>query len=157
MVLPKFLCLPMILCDFCGPGPRFNIKMSSYRYRKSHCGDKTFLRPSYLHNGISYTGKTSSLYWIRALKTPYGKWPWAMWTSKCTTAETSKPGSKPTVIFYTKCGGLSPWLSHSVGKRIWGAKIIMSIQNYLPMISECNDLFVSFSCSHPYHLPSGIT
>ena len=48
-------------------GPRFNIKMTSYQYRKSHCGDKTILRPSYLHNGISYTGKTTSLYWIRAL------------------------------------------------------------------------------------------
>ena len=41
-------------------------KMSSYRYRKSHCGDKTVVRSSYLHNGISYTGKMSSLYWIRA-------------------------------------------------------------------------------------------
>ena len=40
--------------------------MSSCQYRKSHCGDKTILRPSYLHNGISYTGKTTSLYWIRA-------------------------------------------------------------------------------------------
>ena len=40
----------------------FNIKMSSYQYRKSHCGDKTILRPSYLHNWISYTGKTTSLY-----------------------------------------------------------------------------------------------
>ena len=49
------------------PGSRFNIKMTSYRYRKSHCGDKTILRPSYLHNGISYTGKTTSLYWIRPL------------------------------------------------------------------------------------------
>ena len=48
------------------PGPRFNIKMSSYQYRKSHCGDKTILRPSYLHNGISYTDKTS-LYWIGPL------------------------------------------------------------------------------------------
>ena len=47
-------------------GPRFNIKMTSYWYRKSHCGDKTILRPSYLHNGISYTGKTTSLYWIGA-------------------------------------------------------------------------------------------
>ena len=45
----------------------FNIKMPSYQYRKSHCGDKTIFRPSYLHNGISYTGKTTSLYWIRAL------------------------------------------------------------------------------------------
>ena len=48
-------------------GHRFNIKMTSYQYRKSHCGDKTILRPSYLHSGISYTGKMSSLYWIRAL------------------------------------------------------------------------------------------
>ena len=49
------------------PGPRFNIKMTSYQYRKSHCGDKTILRPSYLNNGISYTGKMTSLYWIRTL------------------------------------------------------------------------------------------
>ena len=49
------------------PGPWFNIKMSSYQYRKSHCGDKTVVRSSYLHNGISYTGKMTSLYWIRAL------------------------------------------------------------------------------------------
>ena len=48
-------------------GPWFNIKMSSYQYRKSHCGDKMILRPSYLHNGISYNGKMPSLYWIRAL------------------------------------------------------------------------------------------
>ena len=47
-------------------GPWFNIKMISYQYRKSHCGDKTILRPSYLHNEISYTGKMTSLYWIRA-------------------------------------------------------------------------------------------
>ena len=49
------------------PGPRFNIKMSSYQYRKFHCGGKTAVRSSYLHIGISYTGKTTSLYWIRAL------------------------------------------------------------------------------------------
>ena len=48
------------------PGPWFNIKMSSYQYMKSHCGDKTVVRSSYLHNGISYTGKMTSLYWIRA-------------------------------------------------------------------------------------------
>ena len=39
----------------------------SYQYRKSHCGDMTFERWSRLHNGISYTGKMTSLYWIRAL------------------------------------------------------------------------------------------
>ena len=51
------------------PGPWFNIKMSFYQYRKSHCGYKTVLRSSYLHNGISCNGKTASLYWIRAQRT----------------------------------------------------------------------------------------
>ena len=49
------------------PVPWLNIKMSSYQYRKSYCGDKTVVRSYYLHNGISYTGKMSSLFWIRAL------------------------------------------------------------------------------------------
>ena len=49
------------------PVPWFNIKMPSCQYRKSHCGDKTVIRSSYLHHGISYTGKMISLYWIRAL------------------------------------------------------------------------------------------
>ena len=52
-------------------GGWFNIKMTSYQYRKSHCGDQTILRPSYLHNGISYTSKMSSLYWIRAQNVMY--------------------------------------------------------------------------------------
>ena len=49
----NYLSFPLI------PGPWFNIKMLSNQYRKSHCGDKTVVRSSYLHNGISYTGKTS--------------------------------------------------------------------------------------------------
>ena len=49
-------------------GPWFNIKTPYFQYRESHYGDKTILRPSYLHNGISYTGKTASLYWIQALQ-----------------------------------------------------------------------------------------
>ena len=53
----------------------FNMKMSSYQYRKSHCEDKTIVRSSYLHNGISYTGKKSSLYWIRALG-PFSMYGW---------------------------------------------------------------------------------
>ena len=56
------------------PGPWFNIKMSSYQYRKSHCGDKTVVKSSYLHNGIFYTGKMSSLYWIRAHR-PFSRIP----------------------------------------------------------------------------------
>ena len=41
--------------------------MSSNQYRESHCGDKTVVRPFYLHSGISFTGKATSLYWIGAL------------------------------------------------------------------------------------------
>ena len=52
--------------------------MTSYQHRKSHCGDKTILRPSYLNNGISYTGKTTSLYWIRA-QCNITKWPLLIW------------------------------------------------------------------------------
>ena len=48
-------------------GPWFNIKTPSYQYRKSHCGDKTVVRSSYLHNGVSYTGKMTSLYWTSPL------------------------------------------------------------------------------------------
>ena len=42
----------------------FDIKMISYQYRKSDCGDKTAVRSSYLHDGIFYTGKMASLYWF---------------------------------------------------------------------------------------------
>ena len=47
-------------------GPWFNIKMPSYRYRKPHCGDKTILGPSYIYNGILYTGKETTLHCMRA-------------------------------------------------------------------------------------------
>ena len=49
------------------PGPWFNIKMLSYQYRKSQCGDKTAVGSSYLHNGNFYTGMMVSLYRINAL------------------------------------------------------------------------------------------
>ena len=55
-------------------GYQFYIKISSYQYRKSYCGDKTVVRLSYLHNGISYTGKMVSLYWIGPVATPVHTW-----------------------------------------------------------------------------------
>ena len=69
---PLFTCNTMTAVDLEMQGARasgviggwFNKKIPSYQYRKSHCGDQTILRPSYLHNGISYTGKMTSLYWI---------------------------------------------------------------------------------------------
>ena len=103
-----------------GSGPRFNIKMSSYQYRKSHCGDKTVVRSSILHNVISYTGKMSSLQWIRAQMLPsvsqtsvvqlkihriiitqrihmvisiYGKWEWNIF-SGCWYRRSAVPRTK---------------------------------------------------------------
>ena len=61
---------------FSTTGPRFNIKMTSYQYRKSHCGNKTILRASYLNNGICYTGKMTSLYWIGAQFICRISYPW---------------------------------------------------------------------------------
>ena len=68
MMTFSWRCFPHYLPTYVknSPGPWFNIKISSYQYRKSHCGDKTIVRSSCLHNGISYTGKMTSLYWIRA-------------------------------------------------------------------------------------------
>ena len=62
-----------------GSGAWFNINMLSYQYRKSHCGDKTVVRSSYLHNGISYTGKITSLYGIRAQVWTFLSDPRASW------------------------------------------------------------------------------
>ena len=42
--------------------PWFNIKMSSYQFRKPHCGDKTVVRSSYLHNWIPFNGKMASFF-----------------------------------------------------------------------------------------------
>ena len=83
--------------------PWFNIKMQFYQYRKSHCGDKTV---SYLHNGISYTGKMASLYWIRALMiTKTRDYVYGIWQYKWHITVTSQwvpwclkiPGSKSPV------------------------------------------------------------
>ena len=49
-------------------GGWFNIKTTFYQYRKYHCGDKTILQPSYLHNGISYTGKMTLGWSTKKLK-----------------------------------------------------------------------------------------
>ena len=55
------------ICLMAYSWPWFNIKMSSYQYRKPHCGDKTVVRSSYIHNGIFYSCNTTSSYWIMTL------------------------------------------------------------------------------------------
>ena len=53
--------------------------MPSYQYR-------TILRPSYLHSGISYTGKMTSLYLIRALVFTWVTATWLQWEGTCVVA-----------------------------------------------------------------------
>ena len=63
--VPNVLCCTgSVLTLAKSPGVLFNIKMPS-QYRKSYCGEKTISRPSYLHKGIFYAGKMTSLYWIK--------------------------------------------------------------------------------------------
>ena len=48
------------------PGCWISAKMPPCQDRKSNYGDKTILQQSYLHNGIFYTVKKTSSYWIRS-------------------------------------------------------------------------------------------
>ena len=62
--------------------PWFNIKMLSDHYRKSHCGDKTVVRSSYLDNGVSYTGKMTSLW-------NHQQCCWFLYVETCNFGETN--------------------------------------------------------------------
>ena len=99
--------------DMLRPGPWFNIKITSYQYRKSHYGDKTILRPSYLHNGISYTGKMASLYWIRA--------QWLMPTSHSTWAPSQYPKRRLSVRSRKVSKRRDLYLELSDRSEIWQA------------------------------------
>ena len=90
--IPLFLlCVTVPCAAWFRSGPRFNIKMTPYQYRKSHCGDKTISRPSYLHNGISYTGNRTSLYWIGALL-PNEKYEYELFIACSIVAEDQQTG-----------------------------------------------------------------
>ena len=51
----------------CGSYLARRIQCFIHQYKKLKCGDKTILWPTYIHTGISFTGKNISLHWIRAL------------------------------------------------------------------------------------------
>ena len=143
--------LEMVILQTTFPGPRFNIKMSSYRYRKSLCGDKTVVRSSYLHNGISYTGKMSSLYWIRAqyvFRNVMG----------CILIKMSQTCALKDYLRYVAIGsgnGLSPNLREPISTKfdcaIWrqypvGCNGIMKTSNDRPFIVLlCNKTYVTLS------------
>ena len=75
---------PLSLCSDATWAPIQYKDAILYQYRKSHCGDKTIVRSSYLHNGISYTGKmVSSLYWINPLLSGFSPQMSIWWESQC--------------------------------------------------------------------------
>ena len=58
-------------CSYINSGPWFNIKMSSYQYRESHCGDKTVIKfpilvrcHLYIESGPCSQWKHMSTPWI---------------------------------------------------------------------------------------------
>ena len=104
--------------------------MPSYQHRKSHCGDKTILRPSYLHNGISYTGKTASLYWIRALWFIQGYFTCtgtSVWLTPCRWSDSEKDiRTFAKLLYYVHCVGDEHTRALLVqsGDRVQGSMII---------------------------------
>ena len=120
--------------------------MSSYQDRKSHCGDKTVVRSSYLHNGISYTGKMSSLYWIRALAyhlcqsqtvtLVFDPWPWKTSQPRVLSLPICVPNFRASHLVTWKF----LWSHHSYGR--WRYETIWYISN-LGIRWVSNDFIIS--------------
>ena len=111
-------------------------KMSSYQYRKSHCGDKTVVRSSYLHNGISYTGKTASLYWIRIQVVSFYWLFTNFYSSNCFIV-------KHCMVFKLI------WMSQNVIKHHYRCSLVICLQDthvgkHLPASSELRAFLFTF-------------
>ena len=124
----------------------FNIKMPPCQYRKSNYGDKTVLWPSYLHNGISYTWKMTSLYWPRAMLEclrSVKKIPWSVIRHWSTLS-----------LLMSWCPG--PWfskkmLSYQYRKSHCGDKTVIK-SSYL----HSGNLYLSIAIFSPYILLAGL-
>ena len=112
------------------PGSHPNIKMSSYQYRKSDCRDKTILRPSYLHNGISNTGNMTSLYWIRVQIMCI--WMMTVFVCGCKTNVLCMQNMESWVVVFIASIAIFPWqrmtymsyiLAVSIQKVWWKSQV----------------------------------
>ena len=88
------------------------------QYRKSHCGDKTILRSSYLHSGISYTGKKASLYWIS---------PQDIY--KQNNDQVQIPYTYRGHIYYNGLTLIPAWVSNFIRYKVWG-EITYALPNF---------------------------
>ena len=110
-----------------GPRPWFNIKMSSYQYRKYHCGDKSAIKSSYLHNGISYTGEMASLYWTNP-RCPGGSSPTSCWSDRTQRQ-----------LFLTSC---------SMAEYNY----LCTLQSFAACMSNYIQRVFWYVITHPYHI-----
>ena len=118
--------------------------MPSYQYRKSHCGGKTVVRSSFLHNGNSYTGKMTSLYWIS---------PWVLYNVAVSYKWILNQIHIPITKFYLKTiilgdrapcfvttGGRQP--AHTIKRRLlyhmqtYGSEIIQIMKLIMFIVKE---------------------
>ena len=90
-------------------GPWLNIKMSSYQHRKSHCGDKTVVRSSYLHNGIFYTGKMTSLCWTTTRDLMMIHWIWPAPPNSIELITPGRYGSNFRCEIFERMSGVTSW------------------------------------------------
>ena len=104
---------------------------------KTHCGDKGILRLSYLHNGISYTGKTTSLYWIWALDSITGENLVPLWCiTHCGLMISYQsysrfvPSQWEMVLL---CNSISHWLSASLESALY--MVILDRGQHEPMLT----------------------
>ena len=103
------------------PGGWFNKNMSSYQHRKFHCGDKTVVRSSYLHNGISYTGKMVSFLWNQppGYRAKIWHYLWVSLAKASDTKSTSSCHSNHLQMFKTIFGkGTRLWFNREITGNI---------------------------------------
>ena len=116
--------------------------MLSYQYRKFHCRDKTILWLSYLHNGISYTGKTASLYWIATLKTI------AHWLKPNMTHFRADSRFAPSQWeMALLCNGVSHWLGASLESALHLWHELATEHSYIYKY-----IYISMLCYQPQQL-----
>ena len=87
------------------PRTWFNIKMSSYQYRKSHCGDKTSIRPSpqdgnqgILHLWSKFGNPSLKGWWVMSQTNSWLMHPHQQTETKATTI--AKAQNQPWVKIY---------------------------------------------------------
>ena len=122
--------------------------MPSYQYRKCHCGDKTVVGSSYLHNGISYASKMASLYWTNP---QISSWFTLIWSDKSGTSHMKISATLNWMKIYEFCIYLYyPWTFIAWALLM---RVLQKLRIWFPDTSETR-LYLLNRCSFsPWHRP----